>query len=160
MFVIRYRTGSSQEATEDLAAAISYIINSAAELGVGRSGYSLWGGSAGARLAGNIALHGISAFVHGNLPNPAAVVIAYTGQISYSPDFPPTFITVSENDWIVNASGVERRVQNLRDAGVEVEFNRYKTAGHGFGTGQGTDAEGWMDDAIEFWKMHLPTKLE
>jgi acetyl esterase/lipase len=154
-FVLKYRTGSAREATEDLAAAISYIINNAENLGVSTEGYSLWGGSAGARLVGNIALHGVSDYADGNLPEPAAAVIAYTGQSSYSSDFPPTFLTVAENDWIVNASGVERRAQNLRNAGVEVEFNRYDTAGHGFGTGQGTDAEGWMDNAIEFWKKHI-----
>lgn len=154
-FVLKYRTGSAQEATEDLAAAISYIIGSAEKLGVSTNGYSLWGGSAGARMVGNIALHGVSALVDSNLPKPAATVIAYTGQSTYSSDFPPTFITVAENDWIVNVSGVDQRVQNLRNAGVDVEYRKYKTAGHGFGTGQGTDAEGWMEPAIEFWKKHL-----
>lgn len=154
-FVIRYRTGSAREATEDLASAITFIINNAENLGVSTEEYSLWGGSAGARLVGNIALHGVSAYVNGNLPRPTAAVIAYTGQSTYSADFPPTFLTVAENDWIVNASGVERRVQNLRNTGVEVEFNNYESAGHGFGTGQGTDAEGWMEDAIEFWKKHI-----
>jgi hypothetical protein len=43
----------------------------------------------------------------------------------------------------------------LKAAGVEVEYRRYKTAGHGFGTGKGTDAEGWMDHAIGFWKKHI-----
>lgn len=155
-FVIRYRTGSARQATEDLAAAISYVIRNAETLGVDPEGYSLWGGSAGARMVGNIALNGGSAYVNGSLPKPAAVVIAYTGQSTYSADFPPTFITVAENDWIVNVSGVERRVQNLRNAGVEVEYRRYETAGHGFGTGRGTDAEGWMDDAVDFWKKHVP----
>jgi len=28
-------------------------------------------------------------------------------------------------------------------------------AGHGFGTGEGTDAEGWMDYAIRFWEKHI-----
>ncbi|MDR8392651.1 alpha/beta hydrolase [Aliifodinibius sp. S!AR15-10] len=154
-FVIRYRTGSGQIATDDLSAAISYIINNAEKLGVSANGYSLWGGSAGARMVGNIALHGVSAFVDSNLPKPAATVIAYTGQSTYSSDFPPTFITVAENDWIVNVSGVEQRVQNLRNAGVDVEYRKYETAGHGFGTGQGTDAEGWMKHAVNFWETHL-----
>lgn len=154
-FVLKYRTGSAQEATEDLAAAISYLIGSAEKLGVSENGYSLWGGSAGARMVGNIAVHGVTAFADSNLPKPATVVIAYTGQSTYSADFPPTFITVAENDWIVNVSGVERRVQNLRNTGVDVEYKKYKMAGHGFGTGKGTDAEGWIDHAIEFWEKHM-----
>lgn len=153
-FAIRYRVGE-QRATEDLAAAIAYVFRNAGTLGVSAQGYSLWGGSAGARMAGNIALRGISEYGGGDLPKPATVVIAYTGQSSYSSDFPPTFITVSADDRIANVATVEGRVQNLRNAGVKVEYRRYKNAGHGFGLGVGTDAEGWVGYAIEFWGNHL-----
>jgi acetyl esterase/lipase len=154
-FVIRYRIGSEQKATEDLAAAISWIFANAASLGVSTEDYSLWGGSAGARMAGNIALNGVSAYGGGNIPKPSTVVIAYTGQSSYSSDFPPAFFVQSENDGIAPVSAVDRRVENLRNAGVEVEYRRYKTAGHGFGLGVGTDAEGWIDYAIQFWKKNI-----
>jgi len=50
---------------------------------------------------------------------------------------------------------VERRVENLRNAGVEVEYRRYRNAGHGFGLGVGTDAEGWIEYAIKFWEKHI-----
>jgi acetyl esterase/lipase len=154
-FVIRYRVGE-QRATEDLAAALAYVFKNAEALGVGTRGYSLWGGSAGARMVGNIALRGVSAYGGGDLPKPAAVVIAYTGQSTYSNDFPPTFMTVSADDPIANVATVERRVRDLRGAGVEVEYRGYKNAGHGFGLGVGTDAEGWVGHAVEFWRKHLP----
>jgi acetyl esterase/lipase len=32
---------------------------------------------------------------------------------------------------------VDRRVGNLRNAGIEVEYRKYKNAGHGFGLGVG-----------------------
>ena len=153
-FVIRYRVGE-QQATEDLAAAIGYIIKNAQTLGVSTPGYSLWGGSAGARMVGNIALNGVGGYGGENLPQPATAVIAYTGQSSYSPHFPPTFITVSANDGIVNVSTVDRRVQNLKDVGIDVDYRRYNQAGHGFGLGIGTDAAGWIQYAIQFWKKHL-----
>ena len=154
-FVIRYRV-DEQSATEDLAAAVSYVFRNAERLGVGTRGYSLWGGSAGARMVGNIALRGVADYGGGNFLRPATVVIAYTGQSSSSRDFPPTFIMVSEDDRIASASTVERRVQDLRKAGVEVEYRRFKNAGHGFGLGLGTDAEGWIEHAIEFWERHVP----
>jgi acetyl esterase/lipase len=154
-FVIRYRIGSEQRATEDLAAAIGYIFENASLFGVSTKDYSLWGGSAGARMAGNIALNGVSAYGGGNLPKPATAVIAYTGQGSYSSDFPPAFFVQSENDGIAPVSAVDARVQNLKNAGVEVEYRRYRTAGHGFGLGVGADAEGWIDYAIQFWKKHI-----
>jgi acetyl esterase/lipase len=90
-FVIRYRIESEQSATEDLAAAIDYIFRNAKALEVSTEGYSLWGGSAGARMVGNIALSGVADYGGGDTPKPAVVVIAYTGQSSYSIDFPPGF---------------------------------------------------------------------
>jgi len=89
------------------------------------------------------------------IAKPAAIVIAYTGQSSYSDRFPPTFITTSANDRIANIETVEKRVANLRNAGVEVDYRRYENAGHGFGLGIGSDAEGWIEYAIQFWKNHL-----
>ncbi|WP_321346100.1 alpha/beta hydrolase [uncultured Draconibacterium sp.] len=154
-FVIRYRLGSGQKATEDLAAAISYIFRNAESLGVDTKYYSVWGGSAGARMAGDIALSGVAAYGGENLPKPASVVIAYTGQSSYSSDFSPAFITVSANDWIANINVVERRVKNLRNVGVDVEYRRYESAGHGFGLGTGSDAEGWVDCAVKFWQQYI-----
>jgi acetyl esterase/lipase len=62
---------------------------------------------------------------------------------------------VSANDGIANVAVVDKRVENLRKAGVEVEYRRYRTAGHGFGLGIGTDAEEWLDHAVRFWEKHL-----
>jgi acetyl esterase/lipase len=154
-FVIRYRIGSEQLATEDLAAAISYIFKNAKILDVSTEDYSVWGASAGARMAGNIALSGVSSYGSDSLPKPAAVVIAYTGQANYSSDFPPAFIAVAANDRILNVDTVERRVVNLRNADVDVEYRKYQTAGHGFGLGTGTDAEGWLDLAVSFWQRYI-----
>ncbi len=153
-FVLRYRVGG-HDATADLAKAITYIFENAETLGVSTNDYSVWGGSAGARLAGNIALSGVSAYGGGNLPKPATAVIAYTGQSTYSDSFSPSFITVAANDGIANVNTVEVRVQNLRNAGVDVEYQRYQTAGHGFGLGTGTDAEGWLDLAVRFWQKYI-----
>ena len=154
-FVIRYRIGGEQIAVEDLAAAISYIFKNAGALEVNTADYSLMGGSAGARMVGDIALNGVAAYGGDNLPKPGTAVIAYTGQSTYSGSFSPAFITVAANDGIANVNTVEARVANLRNAGVEVEYKRYETAGHGFGLGTGSDAAGWLDLAIRFWEQHL-----
>ena len=154
-FVIRYRIGSERHATEDLAAAITYVFRNAETLMVGTASYSAWGGSAGARMAGNIALNGVAAYGGENIPKPATAVIAYTGQSTWSKDFSPSFITVAANDGIANVNTVEARVENLRNAGVDVEYCRYESAGHGFGLGTGTDAEGWLDLAVQFWKKNI-----
>ena len=70
-FVLRYRVGSGGAvATRDLAAAISYIFRNAETLGVGTEGYSLWGSSAGARMAAAIGSHGVARFGGDDLPKP------------------------------------------------------------------------------------------
>ncbi len=153
--VIRYRIGSGQWATEDLAAALSFLFENEKDLQLDTRDYSLWGGSAGARMVGNICMDGVAAYGGGSLPKPATAVIAYTGQSSYSGDFPPTFITVAANDGIANIHTMELRAKNLRNAGVEVAYQPYETAGHGFGLGTGTDAEGWLDAALHFWERHI-----
>jgi acetyl esterase/lipase len=106
-------------------------------------------------MVGNIALHGTIGFGGDDLPIPCIVVIAYTGHTIFSENFPPTVIMVSEDDGIVHGPTVDRRVENMRNAGIEVEYRKYKTAGHGFGLGVGTDAEGWLEYAIRFWENHL-----
>jgi acetyl esterase/lipase len=153
-FVLKYRVGGELRATEDLAAAISYIFKKAEMFEVSVEDYSLWGSSAGARMVGNIALNGTASFGGYDLPKPRIVVIAYTGDTGFSENYPPAFITVSEDDRIVNVSVVDRRVENMRNAGIEVEYRKYKNAGHGFGLGVGTDAEGWIEYAIQFWENH------
>jgi acetyl esterase/lipase len=158
-FVVKYRVGgmgsSELTATEDLATAMSYIFQNAEMLGVSTKGYSLWGSSAGARMVANIASNGAARFGGYNLPNPCVVVIAYTGHSTFSRNDPPAFVMVSEDDRIVNVSTVEKRVKDMRNAGIEVEYHKYRNAGHGFGLGAGTDADGWIEDAVQFWEKHM-----
>jgi acetyl esterase/lipase len=152
-FVLKYRAGSGGAfATQDLAAALSYIFRNAGRLGVRTDDYSLWGSSAGARMAAAIGSHGAAAFGGDALPKPAALVLAYTGHADYASQEPPTFVVVGEHDGIAPPSAMERRIAALRRAGTEVEYHKYRNLGHGFGLGTGTSAEGWIDDAIRFWE--------
>ncbi|GHV37033.1 hypothetical protein FACS1894187_12800 [Synergistales bacterium] len=154
-FVLRYRVGSEARATEDLAAAISFIFRKRETLGVSTAEYSIWGGSAGARMTANVGSNGVAYYGGDDVGKPAAVVIAYTGHSAFSKEEPPTFTVVGENDGIANPGVMERRVNAMRDAGLEVEFHKYKNVGHGFGLGVGTSAEGWLDDAVRFWEKHI-----
>ena len=140
--MLRYRVGSGAAlATRDLAAAISYVFRNAKALGVGTQGYSLWGSSAGARMAAAIGSHGVARFGGDDVPQPSTVVTAYTAHSEYSASEPATFVVVGERDGIAPPSVMERRVAALRKTGTEVEFHRYADVGHGFGPGIGTSAE-------------------
>ena len=155
-FVLRYRAGQGGAvATQDLAAAVSYIFSNAPTLGVSTTGYSLWGSSAGARMAASIGSHGVARYGGGSASKASAVVMAYTGHSDYTSAEPPTFVVVGEEDGIAPPTTVKRRVEALRKLGTEVEYREYKGLGHGFGLGVGTGAEGWIFDGIQFWERAI-----
>jgi acetyl esterase/lipase len=152
-FVLKYRAGKGGTvATQDLAAAVSFILANAGKLGVSATGYSLWGSSAGARMAAAIGSHGLAKYGGADSPRPSAIVMAYTAHSDYSSAEPPTFVVVGEEDGIAPPSAMESRVEALRKAGTAVEYHKHKGVGHGFGLGIGTSAEGWVFDAIRFWE--------
>ena len=153
-FAIIYRPGA-QTACEDLARAISVIFANAEKLGVSTEGYSLWGGSAGARMAAWLGSLGPEAFGGARLPRPAAVVMQYTGHSDYTRNDPPTYACVGEDDGIAPWRAMERRIEALRACGVETEFHHYAGLSHGFGLGTGTIAEGWINDAAAFWQKQI-----
>jgi acetyl esterase/lipase len=160
-FVLRYRAGhGGSVATRDLAAAVSYICRNASALGVATAHYSLWGSSAGARMAATIGSHGGASYGADNLPKPATVVMAYTGHSDHSSDEPPAFVVVGEEDAIARPSTVEKRVAALRKNRTAVEFHRYRDLGHGFGLGIGTSAEGWVAAAVQFWEAQMAGRLD
>jgi acetyl esterase/lipase len=154
-FVIRYRIGGERIACEDLAAAITWIFANAGMLDVGTQNYSLWGGSAGARMVARLASYGTAAYGGGDLPRPGMAVIAYTGHTDFTNDDPPTFTIVGDRDGIANPSTMERRVNAMKAVGIATEFHLYRNVGHGFGLGTGTSAEGWVDNAVRFWERHM-----
>jgi acetyl esterase/lipase len=155
-FVLKYRAGQGGAvATRDLAAAVTYIHRNAEALGVSTSGYSLWGSSAGARMAAAVGSHGVASYGGGDVPGPSTVVMAYTGHSDHASVEPPTFVVVGQEDGIAPPTIMERRVQALRKGGTAVEFHEYEGLGHGFGLGTGTSAEGWVFDAIRFWERSM-----
>lgn len=156
-FVLKYRGGQGGlAATQDLAAAVAFVFGNADELGVDTRSYSLWGSSAGARMAASIGSHGTAGFDGPDLPRPTVVVMAYTAHSDVSKTEPSTFAVVGARDGIAPPASMERRIEALRRLGTEVDYRVYPGVGHGFGLGIGTNAEGWVSDAIEFWEQRQP----
>lgn len=155
-FVLKYRAGRGGSiATHDLAAALTFIFRNAAALGVTTDDYSLWGSSAGARMAAGIGSYGTARFGGSELPKPAALVLLYTGHSDAASTEPPTFIAVGDADGIAPPATMERRAAALRNRGTEVDYRKYRGVAHGFGLGTGTAAEGWIGDALRFWTKHI-----
>lgn len=153
-FALIYRPGA-QTACEDLARAISFIFENAGELGVDTDCYSLWGGSAGGRMAAWLGSYGPAAFGGDDLPRPGAVIMQYTGHTDYTEEDPPTFACVGESDGIASWRTMQNRIDNLSALGIPTEFHHYPGLSHGFGLGTGTAAEGWLDQAVAFWEEQM-----
>ena len=153
-FALIYRPGA-QTACEDLARAIRFIFAHADELEVDTDCYSLWGGSAGARMAAWLGSYGTEAFGGGDLPRPGAVIMQYTGLSEYSESDPPTYACVGDRDGIANWRVMQARLEAMQQAGIDTEFHVYSGLGHGFGLGTGTSAEGWINDAVAFWEQQM-----
>ena len=158
-FVLKYRAGlGARLATEDLARALSHVFENAASLGVATAGYSLWGSSAGARMAAAVGSQGPSAFGGVGLPKPSSVIMAYTGHQDHASIEPPTFAVVGERDGIAPPAVMARRIRALQAVGTDVEFHIFPGLEHGFGLGIGTSAQGWVERAVRFWRKQLDRK--
>lgn len=153
-FALIYRPGA-QTACEDLARAITFIFDHAQELEVDTTCYSLWGGSAGARMAAWLGTYGPAAFGGDDLPRPGTVVMQYMGLGEYSEEDPSTYACVGDRDGIASWQIMKARLDAMRADGIPTEFHRYPGLGHGFGLGTGTSAEGWLDDAVDFWEQQM-----
>ncbi len=153
-FALIYRPGA-QTACEDLARAIAFIFEHAGELQVDTSDYSLWGGSAGARMAAWLGSYGTESFGEEAYPRPAAVVVNYTGLSEVYGNEPPTYSAVGTNDGIASYHTMERRIRAIKANGTDAEIEVFDGLPHGFGLGTGTIAEGWLDRAVEFWERNM-----
>lgn len=149
-FALIYRPGA-QTACQDLARAIAFIFEHQNELQIDVNGYSIWGGSAGGRMAAWVSELGTAAFGEPDLPKPAADVIQYTGLSEVSPQDVATYMIVGDHDGIAWYRTMEARSQALRDLGIESICRVVPGLSHGFGLGLGTQAEGWVQEAVNFW---------
>lgn len=152
-FALQYRP-DAQLACEDLARAITYVFENADELSVETDGYSLWGGSAGGRMAACLGSYGPARYGGGDLPRPAACIVNYTGHSDCTADDPATFSAVGEADGIASWRTMQTRLERLSELGIATEFHHYRDLPHGFGLGKGSIAEGWIDSALAFWKKN------
>ena len=153
-FALIYRPGW-QTACEDLSRAVAFIFEHSEELEVDTGGYSLWGGSAGGRMADWVGTYGTEYFGEKAYPHPAAVIVNYTGLSEVTGYEPPTYSAVGTSDGIANWRTMKARLDAMSEMGIPTEFHSYTGLPHGFGLGTGTNAEGWINDAVAFWENNM-----
>ena len=148
-FALIYRPGA-QTACEDLARAIAFLHDHAEELKIDMTGYSLWGGSAGARMAAWLGSYGEQQY-----PKSGAVIMQYTGLSEVTGLEPPTYACVGTRDGIASYKSMESYINKIKANGTDAEIQVFDGLSHGFGLGEGTVAEGWIDEAVQFWKSQV-----
>ena len=65
--------------------------------------------------------------------------------------YPPVYAVHALDDPVVPASNTRLTRELLRRCGIRHLVRLVPEAGHSFGMGIGTDAEGWMEDAVRVW---------
>ncbi len=153
-FALIYRPGA-QTACEDLARAIAFLYEHEDELQIDMTDYSLWGGSAGARMAAWLGAYGTAYFGEKDYPAPAAVIMQYTGLSQVTGAEPPTYACVGTSDGIASYKSMQNFIAQIKRNGTNAEIEVFKGLSHGFGLGQGTVAEGWIDHAVDFWENNM-----
>ena len=168
VFILIYRVSTSRTmdeqeklANEDFGAAAAYIFDNAGGLGVRTDGYSVWGYSAGGRLSWLWSLENDYGYAAYGIPAPAAFVFSYSGwhdeRFTDSYGAVPSFFGYCADDKVLGSrlsDGIREYVAVLERSGVPVEAHEYD-APHGYGTGAGTAAEGWMTAALAFWRRYV-----
>ena len=155
-FVLIYRPGW-ETAYEDLGRAITFINDHAKELEVDSKGYSLWGGSSGARMAATLGNKNYLYEYTGrnDIEQASVVIMQYTGYSHVSKSDAPTYVCVGTNDGIANWRTMKSRLDAMNALGIPTEFHKYEGLPHGFGLGIGTVAEDWIEDAVKFWEGNM-----
>lgn len=194
-FILTYRVGETDlfpQPLEDLAKAVDYIIQHAAQFRVCKTDYAAAGFSAGGHLCG---IWGTDmGCVRYQMPKPAALFLAYapmdlstmtrnerdaafltrilgTEQTrermdAYSvnchvnEDYPPVYLWQCKDDPAVPFSNSLCLVKALDKYHIPYRFRPVEQGGHSLGAADGTQAEGWLDEAVDFWKEQWKQKGE
>lgn len=84
-----------------------------------------------------------------------AVIMQYTGLSEVTGAEPPTYACVGTNDGIASYRSMEYYISRIQENGTDAEIQVFDGLRHGFGLGEGTDAEGWLDNAVSFWERNM-----
>lgn len=69
--------------------------------------------------------------------------------------YPPTYLVMAKDDDTIPQVLYENLKTALKRNGVPCRIQHVNTGSHGYGLGIGTEAEGWLTEAIEFWQQRV-----
>lgn len=166
---------------EDLAQAIRYILKNAETLAILPEDYAVCGMSAGGHLVATLAAESMGDF-YSDIPAPAALLLCYPvvsmGRFTHllscrmllgeTPgadmlarlsierqihrNSPPIYLWQCREDAVVPYENSQLLAEALKQNGVRHLFRTFAGDAHGWALGTGTPAEGWLTEAVQFWK--------
>lgn len=189
VFTLNYRAGVNATAPnpmDDLAFAVSYILEHADELNVERENYVIGGFSAGGHLAACFGTESLG-WKHYGLPRPGAMFLAYpvitmgekthalsrdtllgadaaqnpellfrySAEKQVTAQYPPTFLWQCAQDYEVPIENSQMMAEALSKHKVPHIYETFDSNAHGWGSGDGTLADGWVKRAVKFWQENI-----
>ncbi|MBR0474823.1 MAG: alpha/beta hydrolase [Erysipelotrichaceae bacterium] len=168
---------------DDLARAVREIMEKKEVYNIDFEDYSIWGASAGGHLAASFGTDNVGYVKYGLPKPAALILaypvismdLAITHGGSHdnllgkkaSPEkeemlsvekhvhsgYPDTYLWCSLADKVVDPLNSRRMARALAEKGIRYQLRIFDDTAHGVGPGTGTNAEGWIDEAIRFWLM-------
>lgn len=78
----------------------------------------------------------------------------YSVEYHVTESFPPSYVWQCEEDATCPFRNSQVITKAMTENGVEYEYITYPGTAHGWATGDGTPAQGWLDRACDFWEKH------
>ena len=166
---------------DDLAKGVREALDRAEELDLDMENYSIWGASAGGHLTASFGTDNIGYLKYGLPKPGALVlsypVISADLEITHKgskdnllgenatremidmtsiqkhvhPEYPDTYVWCGDADELVDPKNSILLKEALDACGVRSRLEIFEGVAHGVGPGTGTNAEGWIDHAVDFW---------
>jgi len=73
-------------------------------------------------------------------------------ELMLTQDYPPTYLWACTDDPVVNVNNTINLERAMESLDVPHRMKLFLSGGHGIGLGEGTLAEGWLNDALDFLK--------
>lgn len=173
---------------DDLARAVKEIFEKADAYNLDINNYSVWGASAGGHLVASFGTDNMGYLKYGLPKPSSLILTypvitmdkEYTHIGSHDAligkdatkeledetsvekhihkEYPPTFIWCSYEDATVPCKNTEMMKEELERNGISHKCNMYHDVDHGVGPATGTNAEGWINEAVEFWRLNSNEK--